>query len=386
MKPLPRLSTKHELESIAAVTAAVQAKSIAGRVIQGVNVRDVPFFDVDVRGAVFVGCDIEAKDVAALVAGGAIVVPRMSGLPFSTWRRTLYSADELMDGYVRGSPESFKTHTLDARIYGVRHGLDATTGPTLADHLAMRLHDLAIDDALEELLHPREQAPHKVVAIMGGHALGRDAVEFAAVARLAAALTRAGYLVATGGGPGAMEAANLGAMAAGVDDAALTSHISELAKSPKYANGKVMADGYFERAWEVRSQLPSLSTSLGIPTWFYGHEPTNLFCSHVAKYFSNALREEGLLAVARHGVIFAPKSGPGTMQEVFQDACQNAYATYGDVSPMVFLGRDFWMHERPAPALLQGMVRGKALFERIAVVDDVDAAVAFIAAHPPVAG
>lgn len=35
----------------------------------------------------------------------------------------------------------------------------------------------------------------------------------------------------------------------------------------------------------------------GIPTYRYGHEPTNFFSSHVAKFFDNAIREDGLLQV-----------------------------------------------------------------------------------------
>ena len=32
--------------------------------------------------------------------------------------------------------------------------------------------------------------------------------------------------------------------------------------------------------------------SLGVPTWFYGHEPPNLFATRIAKFFTNALRED----------------------------------------------------------------------------------------------
>jgi hypothetical protein len=32
-----------------------------------------------------------------------------------------------------------------------------------------------------------------------------------------------------------------------------------------------------------------------IPTWFYGYEPPDVFASAMAKYFSNALREDVLL-------------------------------------------------------------------------------------------
>src|SRR5262249_40778586 len=47
------------------------------------------------------------------------------------------------------------------------------------------------------------------------------------------------------------------------------------------------------------------------------------------------IREDGMLAVATAGIVFAP-GGAGTMQEIFQDAAQNAYRTFGR-SPMAFL-------------------------------------------------
>ena len=53
--------------------------------------------------------------------------------------------------------------------------------------------------------HPR------IVGIMGGHSLLRTDRAYIAVARLALTLTQRGFLVVTGGGPGAMEAAHLGA-------------------------------------------------------------------------------------------------------------------------------------------------------------------------------
>ncbi len=61
--------------------------------------------------------------------------------------------------------------------------------------------------------------------------------------------------------------------------------------------------------------------SIGIPTWLYGHEPPAPFATHIAKYFANSVREDGLLTIAKHGVIFAPGSA-GTTQEIFQDATQ----------------------------------------------------------------
>ena len=41
---------------------------------------------------------------------------------------------------------------------------------------------------------------------------------------------------------------------------------------------------------------------LAIPTWLYGHEPANLFAGRIAKYFSNAIREDMILRLARGGI------------------------------------------------------------------------------------
>ena len=98
--------------------------------------------------------------------------------------------------------------------------------------------------------------------------------------------------------------------------------------------------------------------SLGIPTWLYGHEPPTPFATHIAKYFTNSIREEGLLAIAKGGVIFAPGSA-GTMQEIFQEIAQNHYESFGYASPMVFLNKEYWSYDRPVyPAIELMHLRG----------------------------
>jgi predicted Rossmann-fold nucleotide-binding protein len=285
--------------------------------------------------------------------------------------------DELLAGWTPGDEKSFLTSSVDAAIYSrYRSGHIHD----FVEHLAMRLHDTSIDEALSAVLEGHD----RVVAFMGGHATSRDATAYLHVARAAARLTEEGYYVITGGGPGLMEAANLGAAVAGRPAGALEAAVDCL----KAAALSFRDPGWLTSALAVRASLEAtapLRDTLGIPTWFYGHEPTNIFCKRVAKFFSNALREDTLVSIPRHGIIYA-QGGPGTMQEVFQDACQNCYGIGGVVSPMIFLDKSFWLTERPAVPLLNSIARGKQAEQLIAVIDadDTDSVLAFLRDHPPV--
>ena len=108
--------------------------------------------------------------------------------------------------------------------------------------------------------------------------------------------------------------------------------------------------------------------SLGIPTWLYGHEPPARFALTIAKYFANSVREEGLLAIAAGGVIFTPGSA-GTIQEIFQDACQNHYNSFGVVSPMVFMGTRYWTEEKPVYPLLKHLAADKTYGKLLEIHD-----------------
>ena len=104
------------------------------------------------------------------------------------------------------------------------------------------------------------------------------------------------------------------------------------------------------------SHPSSQYASLGIPTWLYGHEPATPFATHIAKYFENAIREDSILTIAKGGIIYSPGSA-GTMQEIFQDAVQNHYLSFGYASPMIFLGTDYWTKEMPVYPLLQQLMQ-----------------------------
>jgi predicted Rossmann-fold nucleotide-binding protein len=120
-----------------------------------------------------------------------------------------------------------------------------------------------------------------------------------------------------------------------------------------------------------------------VPTWFYGHEPTNLFASHIAKYFANSLREDGMLAIAKHGVVFAPGSA-GTIQEVFMDAAQNRYKSYGVQSPMIFLGTKYWTKSKAVYPLVKTLAKDREYEKLVTILDEPDEVVRFIEENRPI--
>ena len=160
---------------------------------------------------------------------------------------------------------------------------------------------------------------------MGGHALTRADPAYAEAAVLAHDLAGRGLTVATGGGPGAMEAANLGARLAEEPRASWTGRWRRSRRCRASAPTSVRGRAPPSLRW---SDLADSGRSLGVPTWHYGHEPPNPFASSVAKYFRNAIREDVLLRVCRAGIVFLPGAA-GTVQEVFQAACTNYYADDG---------------------------------------------------------
>jgi predicted Rossmann-fold nucleotide-binding protein len=330
---------------------------------------------VPATGAAFLGCRFEPETLSHVIATGGLVFPPLPGLPYRPYRSTLYTIDELMGGYEAGVAYRLQKNALDAIIYRHFSKFRSSDEPLpILEALAQRLHDLAIDDALAELLtdHP------KVVAIMGGHNMLRTDPAYRDVALIARGLTEGGYFVATGGGPGAMEAGNLGAWFAAyaLDD--LDAALAELGAVPGYKE-----PGYLDLGLELRRRYPDGRESLSIPTWFYGHEPTNPFASHIAKYFANSIREDVLLAIATSGVIFSPGSA-GTLQEVFMDAAQNHYGSFKVVSPMVFFGEAFWTRENPAFPLLQKLAADRRYSAMLNISDFPDEIVDFIKSHLPV--
>jgi predicted Rossmann-fold nucleotide-binding protein len=329
---------------------AAGATSMRGWRLRGLDLTDrgdVPG-RVRLSGATFIGCSFAPGDEERVRAAGALVLPAPGEVPVDPGRSALYTATELYD-----APRY--ADSLDARAYAW------SQRPASRDTaMARALHDESVDLALETWARER-----RLVGVMGGHAVARGSGTYVDAAELGAALGST-LTVATGGGPGAMEAANLGAWMADHPDG-LPEALVRLAQVPSY---RPSVGDWVRRAFEIRTAFPDGRDSLGTPTWHYGHEPPNVFASAIAKYFRNSTREATLLEVCSAGIVFLPGLG-GTVQEVFQDACENYYADESSVAPMVLVGVSYWTDELPAWPLLRALARGRPMEERVHLVDTV---------------
>lgn len=365
----------------------------------------------------FIGCTLGGLLAKAVANTGCLTFSPRPDLKFNPYRGSVYAWTDLLDLYVSNDHDSY-LKCLDWVCYETamdENSKKKRTDLSLADELVFRLHDFSQEDALIDFLKPDQQEEttwKKVVAIMGGHDLERlEKVKDGAgqpthkdspymeAALLAWKLTQDGYLIATGGGPGAMEAGNLGAFFAHCPEEELRAAVRRLERVPKvepitpgsvrWNSGKWLSPAVEIIEEFLKEVGKSAGESVGIPTWFYGHEPPNVFATHIAKYFENSLREEGLLAIGTHGVIFV-RGNAGTVQEIFQDACQNYYGTYGPPAPMVLLGTDYWNRSpfgavepksKPVWPLLQQLASERSTqgFPRaILLTDSIDATVAHI--------
>ena len=101
-----------------------------------------------------------------------------------------------------------------------------------------------------------------------------------------------------------------------------------------------------------------------------------MFATAIAKYVGNAVREAVLLEVCNAGIVFLPGAA-GTVQEVFQDACENYYAEETSIAPMVLVGRDLLDRDATRPGrCCRSLARGRAMAEHVHLVDTVDEAAA----------
>ncbi len=272
-------------------------------------------------------------------------------MPFDIFREHLYSAEDLYKGYQLGKPGSYKD-CYDQQVYN--HYLEKGKATSdIKETLARTLHDHSMTNAMNDFLAHFDE--RQVVGFMGGHGLLRTEAAYRQVVMVSKTLAENGCLMVSGGGPGAMEATHLGAWMAGRTEAETEDALAILQEAPSFKDKL-----WLDTALQVMNKYPQEHVmSLGVPTWLYGHEPATPFATHIAKYFDNSIREDSILTIAKGGIIYSPGSA-GTMQEIFQEAVQNHYLSFGYASPMIFLGSEYWSNEMPVWPLMQHLIaKGK---------------------------
>lgn len=357
-------------------------KNLTNKVIQDVNFCEHPIQwpDYIIENTSFLGCDFKRAEAIDLISRGAFMYPKFKNIPYNPYRSSLYSWQELMEGYHPHNDQS-----TDLKIY--QHFVLHKYNASVSEALAQRLHDHSIDDSLRHILNYNNagMTEKKVVGFMGGHSTLRNSLFYNETAMAAKLAAQKGYFVVTGGGPGIMEAANLGAYMANYSNEELLDAIRILADleftqedQPDY-----LAVNYMVQSKKVLDKYPNGCENLAIPTWFYGHEPSNLFATYIAKYFSNSIREDTLLTISLFGIIYAPGSA-GTTQEIFQEAAQNNYGTSGYYSPMVFLSKKRYVEDTSIYSVVHQLANGKAYKDLLYLTDSAELAIDFIEQNPPI--
>ena len=395
--PHTKAASPDEIETRPEFDERLALGRLAGAIVQGVrlDVNPPDLRGIDLRDTLFVGCRFpDAQSAADVVRRGGSVVPIFEETPYPSSPSKLYTPTDLAAGFADTDGFDAMFDTIVYQHFLSRGGVL----PDVREALAQRIHDAGIDDALMDTLREwvGRHGATTVVGVMGGHAEPRGSHTYRLAASLGVELARAGRLLVTGGGPGVMEAANLGAFMSGRSAAELDAAIDVLATAPDFRDH----GPYTATALRVRALYPAsvdgrsassragessggdgmewlAAGGLSVPTWLYGHEPANLFAGGIAKYFSNAIREDTLLRLARGGVVFAP-GWAGTVQEVFQAATKAFYFADGASGPLIFLGRSFWTDVVPVRSLLAPLLAASPHGDQsslIRLTDDVSEAV-----------
>jgi hypothetical protein len=293
-----------------------------------------------------------------------------TGLPFNPLRDHLYEESELYAQFDAEDSSSF-ARCADVAIFQRFKQLGVNPVKSNSEGVLHALHDNSVARLIDDYITGHS----RVVAVMGGHKMERNSAAFRAVVEMAQALGRAGALLTSGGGPGAMEATHLGDFLSSGDESDVTDAIkclSPVPRMPASASRLVKPDGsldlqvaaelhaYLAPAISLKrgASIPGGCRSLAVPTWLYGHEPSTPFAAKIGKYFQNSIREDGLVTIATGGIIFT-EGKAGTIQEIFQDAAQNYYLTGGRFCKMIFLsgpGTQYWESTLPVRPLIEALL------------------------------
>jgi hypothetical protein len=262
--------------------------SMEGWVFQEVSFKGFTpelFLSLPMHGASFWGClfpgDITDDDVRR--KGARYVMSNPESIPFKPLRAFLYTPTELAE--------------KDADIYNF-----SKTQNTVMAKMAYALHDFSMLDAMYDYAEGKT-----FVGVMGGHQVKRGDASYQELVKLGNLIANTGFICVTGGGPGAMEACNLGAYLAS-HKYANQRKFSNLSDDERLPDGNFVntgdedsislalalirapVDGFVgeemlnteaaKRVIDRFGPVQCFGQSVGIPTWYYGHEPSNMFASY----------------------------------------------------------------------------------------------------------
>ena len=121
----------------------------------------------------------------------------MAELPFNPVRESLYTTDELLEGFDSSNRQSYAS-TMDFRVYchALSSGRDL---PSVSMAMTRASHDNCIKRSALSFLTRRP----KIVSVMGGHRVARNSTTYRSIVELTRELARNGFTLVSGGGPGA---------------------------------------------------------------------------------------------------------------------------------------------------------------------------------------
>ena len=172
------------------------------------------------------------------------IIDYMDKVPYCVTPKTLYCPKQLYDGFDPCREQTYKT-CYDGIVYHNYKASGVQNAPAY-ELLARGLHDNRMLAALNQFLDSHGR--NATIGVMGGHALARTDATYRQIALLGKRLTEQGFVMLSGGGPGAMEATHLGAWMAGRSNQQLDQAIEMLSPSPTFND-----EGWLSTAFDVIS-------------------------------------------------------------------------------------------------------------------------------------
>ncbi len=185
-------------------------------------------------------------------------------------------------------------------------------------------------------------------------------------------LTTEDFTVMTGGGPGAVEGGQHGSPPGRPIRGADLHPISRLAERP--VTPRTRRTGW-PPPWRC-VRRPTRRDALSACRRFYGHEPSNVFATAIAKYFSNALRGDILLQHCRGGIIC--RGLPAPSRRSSRRRRQTTPPTPPRGRPDGLRRREALDEKLPVWQLVQALGKDRTMGERLLLVDDVDDAADYL--------